>query len=106
MKVAKIEISTPAISDILEQADWYELQSGEDLAQRWQKAVTATLLRIRRSPNSGSPCRFRALELQGTRRTIIAGSPKHLVFYQFKKGTVLILRIVHGARDLESLFSS
>ena len=35
---------------------------------------------------------------------LIPGFPKHLIFYQVRKNEVLILRIVHGARDLESLF--
>lgn len=105
MKCSTIELSQLAISDILEQADWYELQSGEELAQRWQTAVTSTLLRIHKAPNSGTPCRFRMTELRGIRRVFIAGFPRHLVFYQVEKGAVLILRIVHGARDLESLFS-
>ncbi len=105
MKAPTIELSTLAISDILEQADWYEFKSGEGLAKRWQRVVTSTLLRIHKAPNSGTPCRFRSTELQGIRRVLITGFPKHLVFYQFEKGAVLILRIVHGARDLESLFS-
>lgn len=65
MKCSTIELSQLAISDILEQADWYELQSGEELAQRWQTAVTSTLLRIHKAPNSGTPCRFRMTELRG-----------------------------------------
>jgi len=35
-----------AIADILEQSDWYEAQADRSLAQRWEEAVTATLLRI------------------------------------------------------------
>jgi plasmid stabilization system protein ParE len=29
----------------------------------------------------------------------------HLVFYQFREDEVRVLRVVHGARDLEALFS-
>ncbi len=29
----------------------------------------------------------------------------HLVFYQFEEGEMRVLRVVHGARDLEALFS-
>jgi len=28
----------------------------------------------------------------------------HLIFYQLQHGEILVLRVVHGARDLESLF--
>ncbi len=34
----------------------------------------------------------------------ISRFPKHLVFYRVENREILILRVVHGARDLESLF--
>ncbi len=71
-----------AIADILEQSDWYEAQADRSLAQRWEEAVTATL-----------------------RRMPVAGFAKHLIFYQSSERKILVLRVVHGARDLESLFS-
>ncbi len=39
----------------------------------------------------------------GRKRRAIPGFPKHLLFYQFDEAGVLVLRIVHGARDLEGL---
>jgi plasmid stabilization system protein ParE len=35
----------------------------------------------------------------------ISGFPKHLLFYRFDAKEVFVLRVVHGARDLERLFS-
>jgi plasmid stabilization system protein ParE len=48
---------------------------------------------------------FSVTELRGARRVPIAGFPKHLVLYQSFPEEIVVLRIVHGARDLESLFS-
>lgn len=31
--------------------------------------------------------------------------PKHLIFHQARKGEILILRVVHSARDRESVIS-
>ena len=42
-------------------------------------------------------------ELDNLRRTAIPGFPKHLLFYCFDRGEVLVVRVVHGARDLEPL---
>lgn len=42
----------------------------------------------------------------GARRVAVTGFPKHLVFYQSRGDEIVVLRIVHGARDLESLFSA
>jgi toxin ParE1/3/4 len=80
------------------------VQSGSALAKRWEKAVTSALLRIFKNPAAGTPCTFRPAELRDVRRAPIAGFPKHLLFYRFREAEIFILRIVHGARDLENLF--
>jgi plasmid stabilization system protein ParE len=36
---------------------------------------------------------------------LIPKFPKHLLFYRFAEEEVFVLRVVHGARDLENLFS-
>ena len=104
MKRTRIALSEAAASDILEQADWYDARSENKLAERWERAVSKTLLRIAARPLSGMRCGFKAKELAGVRRMSVAGFPKHLVFYQVSAKETLVLRIVHGARDLESLF--
>ena len=104
MSLAQARLSEAASADIVEQADWYEEKSDRKLAQRWSDAVTSAVLRIMRNPRSGTPCRFGPTELRNIRRMSISGFPKHLVFYRIGDHEVLILRVLHGARDLESLF--
>jgi plasmid stabilization system protein ParE len=101
VKKLRVALSDAAIADILEQSDWYETQASRNLAKRWEEAVTGTLMRIVRSPGAGAPCRFTAAELRGTRRMPVAGFAKHYP----GESEILVLRVVHGARDLESLFS-
>jgi len=103
VKSGRIVLSDMAIAEILEQAEWYESQSGRPLAVRWEKAVTSAALRIAKNPNGGTPCKFESSELRDLRRTTITGFPKHLIFYRFHEGEIFILRVVHGARDLERL---
>lgn len=105
MRAPRITLSVLAIADILEQAEWYEVRESHELAKRWERAVDSALMQIVRRPKAGSPCRFRAHELRDVRRATIRGFPKHLIFYQFQEAEILILRVVHGARDLEGLFS-
>jgi toxin ParE1/3/4 len=100
----KLCLSNVSVNDILEQADWYQKRSGLALAKRWENAVTSALTRIVKNPRSGATCSFSADELQGVRRMPIARFPKHLIFYRIEDSQVLILRVIHGARDLESLF--
>jgi anti-anti-sigma factor len=47
---------------------------------------------------------FQLTTLAGTRRMSVGGFPKHLIFYQLQESEILVLRVVHGARDLEGLF--
>jgi len=103
MNRTKLRLTEVAVSDIREQADWYEQRSGHALARRWENNVTAALIRIEKNPRLGAKCGFRADELQGVRRMSIGGFPRHLIFYDDGKGKALILRVIHGARDLESL---
>lgn len=105
MKPHNLAFSDAAVTDILEQFEWYAQQAGPHVAKRWEKGITSTLLQIVNSPGAGAVCQFRVEELAGTRRIGVAGFPKHLVFYRQREREILILRVVHGARDLDSLFS-
>jgi len=103
VKKTRLVLSDVAVTDIVEQADWYAAQSGDALAKRWEKAVASVMLRLVTRPAAGKRCRFRSAELTNVRRTTISGFPKHLVFYRVDEGEIFILRVVHGARDLERL---
>lgn len=104
MSEYNLVVSDAALADILEQGDWYALQSGPRLSNRWERAVTNSLLKLTKNPRTGSLCKFNAEEIRDVRRTPIPGFPKHLIFYRIEGNGVLILRVLHGARDLESLF--
>jgi toxin ParE1/3/4 len=105
MRKRRLVFSDTSIADILEQAEWYAAQSGQPLAQRWQKAVTTAVSRLLTRPATGAPCKFQAPALRHVRRATISGFPRHLLFYRFDDDEVFVLRVVHGARDLERLFS-
>jgi toxin ParE1/3/4 len=104
VKRLHIVLTDAAVNDILEQAAWYQEQSGPKLARRWEQAVTSVLLRVAATPAAGAPCAFKAPDLKGVRRVPVPDFPKHLVFYRVRGQEQIVLRIVHGARDLESLF--
>lgn len=99
----RLVVSDAAATDVVEQADWYSTQSGKDLAERWEAAVTSAIMRALHRPSTGTPCHFQAAELHDLRRTAISGFPRHLLFYRFDRRVVFILRVVHGARNLEAL---
>jgi len=45
-------------------------------------------------------------ELPGTRRVPVSGFPQSIsFFYKVEGREVFVLRVIHGARDLENLFA-
>jgi toxin ParE1/3/4 len=104
VKRSRLRLTEVAVSDILEQADWYDQRPGQHLAKQWEEAVLAAIERLTENPHSGAPCHFSKDELHGIRRISIPRFPKHSIFYQAEKHDLMILRVAHGARDLETLF--
>ena len=82
---------------------WYQEQSGDRLAKRWESAVTSAVMRVVETPGAGALCNFKPAQLHDVRHVSLVGFPKHLLFYEFKGKEILVLRVLHGARDLESL---
>jgi toxin ParE1/3/4 len=104
VKPLSLSLTEAAASDILEQADWYEQQADVRLSNRWERSVYLSIFRILRYPLSGSLCVFKSSDLRAIRRIPVSVFPKHLIFYRIENDRLVILRIVHGARDLESIF--
>jgi toxin ParE1/3/4 len=104
MKHRRIRFSEAAIADIIEQSDWYRDRSGDALAQRWNREIDSAVRQILRRPQSGTLCSFASDELAGLRHVPLEKFPKHSVFYIFRDGQISVLRVLHGARDLENLF--
>lgn len=84
--------------DIIEITAYIELDSPE-AADRFFASVRSTAELIARHPHIGHPW---AGTVGGRRVRSIAveGFPNHLMFYREDAEGLLILRILHGARDL------
>lgn len=77
----------------------YADEAGEDVARRFLRGFRAAVDHIRNNPSAGSP-RFRdATGIGDLRVWPIRGFP-YLVFYRDAEEGPLILRILHGARDI------
>ena len=103
MKPNRLVVSDAAAADIVEQADWYSTQADRALVERWENAVTSAITQVVKNPNAGAPCNFRPRELRNVRHIAIPGFRKHLLFYTVDLERIFVLRVVHGARDLEPL---
>jgi len=104
----KLKVLHIAAAEIKEQANFYRERSGAPLAARWRAAVNEAMRSLRSLPERGGLASPGSSALRDMRRLPIEGFPKHLIFYRFDSATntVIILRIIHGARDLPPLLES
>lgn len=69
-------------------------------ADRILNAISESLSNLRRSPYIG---RSRESDLQPGLRSLPSGS--YMIYYRIKAGVVRIVRVIHGRRDINSMFS-
>ena len=90
-----------AVSDVVEIANFIALDSLE-AALRFIDNTEATIHYIASSPSMGSPFRSEKTELKNMRYCRVQGFPKHVIFYIEHPTAVEIVRVLHGARDIEA----
>jgi toxin ParE1/3/4 len=101
----KLRISEAAAVSILEQADYYLQASDAALAQCWEAAVDDAVRSLLDWPERGTLCRFQSPSLSDLRWICISSFPKHMVFYRYipQEDVILIVQVLHGARNLETI---
>lgn len=67
-------------------------------------AFDAALSLIGQMPGIGSICHFKKATLREVRVWPICGFKNYLIFYRVLPDEVEVVRVLHGARDLASIF--
>ena len=88
-------------ADFEQQYRWYAEQAGEEIAERFLRAVADTLPRLAELPDLGRRRKFRHPMLRDL-YSFQVGRPfnKTLIFYRVTENTLQAWRLMHGARDL------
>jgi toxin ParE1/3/4 len=89
--------------DLVELADHIS-RDNLDAALRFLDAAERTFNFLAANNQCGQLCDFQQLEIAGLRVWPIEGFRNYLVFYRPTDEGVDIWRVLHGARDIESLF--
>lgn len=99
-----LDILPAAIRNTEEQAAFYSNASGIGLEQRWRAAVNNAVDSLQTMPERGALWQTKRSSLKGVRWIPIVGFPKHMIFYRVDliRTTVLVLNVLHGARDIEN----
>jgi len=101
--VGNFVLSPQALDDL--DAIWlYIAEDRPDAADRVIAAAYRACGRLAEHPELGPVRRFPGNEPADIRFFPLPGSPNYLVFYRVTPGAVEILRVLHGAQDIDELF--
>ena len=94
-----------ARGDIREIADHIAADNLED-SDRFIDEVFNAFQQLAGMPLMGSARRFRRPSLQGLRLWPIPRFEKHLIIYRPRKDGIEVIRVLHGARNIERVLAS
>jgi toxin ParE1/3/4 len=94
-----------AKQDLIEAA-YYIAQGSLDASDRFLRATEEAFRRLAEMPGMGSRRDFGNPALSGMRMWPVPGFRGYLIFYRATEDTLEIIRVLHGARDLPSIFSA
>lgn len=100
-----VAILPAAEGDVLEQAEYYDAQGGEDLGNRFLAACESGFERLASFPESGACLRLRHPRLEGLRFILAPGFENILIFYIPGDTLLRIVRVLHGKRDIEAILA-
>ena len=92
--------------DLLEQFVYFGEEESIELAKRYLTAVDETCALLVKQPRLGGTYDSNISELAGLRRVSVKGFENYLIFYLPHPGGIDVIRVIHGARDIENLFKA
>ena len=96
-----IQRTADASEDVRLQSLWYDINAGQDVAERYLNFFVQTLHTLAKQPDLGRIRKFRDRRLAKLRSFRIEESfEKHLIFYRVEDDTLVVFRVLHGVRDL------
>ena len=100
----RVLIRDQAYNDLAEISDHLG-RTSEALAMRFLTSADATFADLAKNPGLGSPCHFSHPFVADVRHWRVKGFKNYLVFYAAVEHGVRIYRVLHGARDVESVLA-
>ncbi len=103
--MARVLKRESAKRDLIAQWVWYAENASIEIADRFLLATENSLEALAERPGIGVACGFRSTGLETLRRFPVGeGFEKILLFYLPLSDGVDLVRILHGHRDLKTLF--
>jgi toxin ParE1/3/4 len=95
-----------ADQDLDDQAAYLVAEASLEIALRCHDAANINFGKIASTPGIGERWPSSSPRLTGMRICRIEGFEKHLIFYRAVDNEIEIVRVIHGARDIDRLLES
>jgi len=105
MSLQIIELSE-AVSDVMGAADYIAAQSSLNASEKFLDAVKSAYRKIADMPGIGTLRDYKQPELKEMRMWRAPKYPRYLTFYVTTGTDLIILRVLHGSQDIDSIFST
>ena len=93
-------IQAAAEEDILHQIEWYAEQGVPAVAWRFQASVLEAIDALSGSPEAGTLKFINNPQLAGLRSWPVKGFPAFRVYYLVQPEVLIVVRVLHGKRDI------
>jgi toxin ParE1/3/4 len=102
----KLIIRNRATQDLRQQANYILGNGSVSAAEQFLELAEATFAQILTVPRIGKSVDFVLEQMGEIRQWRIKNFQDYLVFYRVQDDQIEILRVLHGARDLEGILST
>ena len=99
----RVVVRPQADIDINHQFEYLAVEAGLATARRFLREFQKTCNSLQTKPEIGSPRMFGDRRLAGLRVWPVRGFRRQLIFYIPTDDTIEIVRVLHGARDIDTL---
>jgi toxin ParE1/3/4 len=97
---------SPLASQDFDEIYTYISQNNPNAALRFFDAARETFAKIATTPNLGRIYQTQNQNLTGLRKWGIKGFKSYIIFYLIREDVLIIVRIIHGARNFPTLLES
>lgn len=99
----RIVVEQEAEADLLAAVRYYRRARSPETARRFVTAAQETFVQLARTPDIGRLYQTTHPQLQHLHIWRVRRFERYLIFYYFTNQTLFIVRVLHGARDIERL---
>lgn len=104
--MARYLLSPAADRDLDDHAAYLAQEASLETALRFYDAATTTFEKLARMPGIGERWVSALVRLAEVRVWRVEGFANHLIYYRPAGDGIEIIRVLHGARDLDSILGS